>query len=699
MVAHRPRAFFLFTLLLSLFLVACFGGHKGGGGGNGGGGGGNGGGGGGNGGGNGGAAGGTVTIIQPTVSGAQVVASSTLDFEAKVKGGNGAGVSWGVQTGDTCTNNNGVSSLGTPGGSSALGTIPATTSNQALAMYTAPPASVLPGSGFITITITALQSPATTGPCLVVYVVATTNNLLFGNFVFRLRGFASSPSGFPFGIIGRFTVDGTGHVASGFEDVNIAQSNGSSAAFTKVAFTGTYNMDSPNHGTMTLTVTSPPWAGTPPANPPPTTMTFSFTLSLDGSFGGLIETDGSASPAYVGSGDFQFQVNSSKFTTANIVNFYTISLAGPAGAGASAVNKGFIGRVDLTATSATAGTIVSGVNSVGDDQSGTGEQTLTGTYTIDADASGHGALTVTGTVNTTNTLYTISFYIGMPRFFYALRTDNNAASGTPDGILLGTVNRLPATAPFTNTSLGSAAFEMLGISGGHASAAAGVFVGGAQIMPPSTTNGFLQGIVDLNDGGTVPNGPISINSAPPNLGTFTIAPIGRGTMSISLPTSNGNVTYNFVFYLNGQGGGFLLEQPASDGSNRGRSGSFFPQTVTSGGIGTFIASTEVATATSENGLAVLPLTVSGNSGNFQNGTEDLSKLGSAATLGASVSGTFTGTDANNRGTATITSGSLAGSGTAAFYVVANTEVIVIGSDGKNMDPQIILLTNTLPVNR
>ena len=166
-------------------------------------------------------------------------------------------------------------------------------------------------------------------------------------------------------------------------------------------------------------------------------------------------------------------------------------------------------------------------------------------------------------------------------------------------------------------------------------------------------------------------------------------------MSISLS----GVTYNFVFYLNGQGGGFLLEQPASDGSNRGRSGSFFPQTVTSGGIGTFIASTEVATAKTENALAVLPLAVSGSSGNFQNGTEDISKLGLAATLGASISGTFTATDANNRGTATITSGSLAASGTAAFYVVANTEVIVIGTDAANIEPQIILLTNSLPVNR
>src|SRR5690242_618599 len=102
MPAHRPRAPFLLVALLSVLIVGCFGGHGGGGGGgNGGGGGGGGNGGGGNGGGGG--TGGAVTIIQPTVQGALVVAGLTLNFEAKVKGGNGTGVSWGVQAGDTCT--------------------------------------------------------------------------------------------------------------------------------------------------------------------------------------------------------------------------------------------------------------------------------------------------------------------------------------------------------------------------------------------------------------------------------------------------------------------------------------------------------------------------------------------------------------------------------------------------------------------
>jgi hypothetical protein len=164
-----------------------------------------------------------------------------------------------------------------------------------------------------------------------------------------------------------------------------------------------------------------------------------------------------------------------------------------------------------------------------------------------------------------------------------------------------------------------------------------------------------------------------------------VAPIGRGTISISL----GGVTYNFIFYLKAQGVGFLLEQPASDGSNRGRSGSFFPQSVTRVGSGSFIASTEVATAASENGLAVLPVAVSGSSATL-NGTRYVSTLGSAATSGPAT-GTFALTDTNNnRGTFTLTSpDGIAGSATAAAYLVSDSELIGVGTDATNTEPQIL----------
>jgi hypothetical protein len=516
--------------------------------------------------------------------------------------------------------------------------------------------------------------------------VATRNNLFNLSFVFRLRGFSSS--GLPFGIIGRFFADGNGNVTNGLEDVNIAQADGSSVAFTKVAFTGSYNLDTSSHGVMTLTVTTPSWTATSPPNPPPTTMTFSFTLSLDGIFGGLIETDGAATPvAYVGSGDFQFQGNSKNFNTTRIVGSYVMSLAGTARVGASAVNEGLVGRLDLAASTSSTGTIAN--TSASDDQTG-GPTTLSGTYAIDDQTNGHGAFTLTG-----GATHAVSFYIGGPGRFYALRTDANLPGN--EAILLGVVRFMPPTAPFDNTSMGSAVFRMLGITGsnsangqGHASALVGKFVSGQRVG--SSTDGFLQGILDLNDGGSVPGSPPISFAGPngPNIASFTIAPTGRGTMSISL----GGVTYKFVLYLRTPGIGFLVEQAASDGSNRGRSGIFVPQNITAGKNGTFIASTEVATAKSEDGLAVLPL--SGNSGGFQNGTGYVSMFGSGV-QSSPLSGTFTVTDTmDNRGTVTATSGNIAGSGSAAFYVETDTEIIEVGTDATNMEPQIILLTNTLP---
>jgi hypothetical protein len=627
-----------------------------------------------------------VTITRPGVLSAQVVAGSTLSLQATVnQGDNGTGVNWGVQAGDTCSANGFTSNLGTQGGNASLGTVlPMNSANGTVVTYTPPnPAPAAPNNVF---TITALQSPSTTGPCIVVTVVATNNNLFSGSFVFRFRGFTSAS--LTFAIIGRLHADGVGSaglssgISAGLEDVNIAQADGSSMSFTKVAFTGGYNMDSPSHGTMKLTINSPaPWAAS--ASNPPLTMNFPFTLSLDGTFGGLIE--GSAGLAYVGSGDFQVQGPSKNFDVKRFFPSYVLSLEGPAGVGAAAVHKGLIGRLDLVATagSSTAGTITN--TSTGDDQTGTAPKTpLSGTYLIDDTVNGHGLFTIVGGANPH-----VSFYIIRPGVFYALRTDSNPASSNPDGILLGAVHSIGIDASgvpvnFDSTSLnGSLIFNLLGITtNGHASAAAGHFSG----MPGvTTTDGFLTGNLDLNDGGSIStNVPFSGLKA-----AFTIDSRGRGIMSIPV----GTVTYNFVFYARGAGRGFLLEQPASDTSNRGRSGGWLVQTsgpfAASGANGTYILSTAVVTALSVNSLAVLSLNGGAdNSGNF-NGTSYASVLGSSLTT-SFISGTFTVTDmTNGRGTITLTSGRLAGNSQAAFEVYDPANALLVGTDGTNTDPQII----------
>ena len=234
----------------------------------------------------------------------------------------------------------------------------------------------------------------------------------------------------------------------------------------------------------------------------------------------------------------------------------------------------------------------------------------------------------------------------------------------------------------------SAFFELQGINGGHSSAALGVFASGAQMG--STTNGLLQGIIDLNDAGVVPaNLPLSFPGAnAPNTASYTVASNGRGTIRVAL----GAVTYHFVFYLRNNGIGFLLEQPASDASSRARTGVFFPQNVTTTAGGTFIGGTGVTTAGSENAVAVLALAVASQAATFQNAPSDTSILGSGPQSGG-ISGTFTlanQANNNNRGTLAMSSGRLAGSGGGVFYITSDTEVFVLGTDPTNVEPQLIV---------
>jgi hypothetical protein len=167
-------------------------------------------------------------------------------------------------------------------------------------------------------------------------------------------------------------------------------------------------------------------------------------------------------------------------------------------------------------------------------------------------------------------------------------------------------------------------------------------------------------------------------------------------LSIFITNSAGTtVTYNFIFYLGSPGFGFLLEQTANDGSNRGRSGPFVQQTavlpVAASGInGTFTGGTDVATKASAKGAAVLALNGGADNSGIIDATEYFESPGMSPTS-APATGTFTVTDQNN-GRGTITApGVLLGSKDLAFYVVPPAEVVVVGIDSTNFEPQIITL--------
>ena len=591
------------------------------------------------------------------------------------------------------------------GGNSTVGTISSSNSAAgAFVTYTAPAAlPAAPDNNFVTITA---QQPGTKGaaagpatsPSILVYVVLTNIALISGDFteganmVFRLRGFVS-PSNVTYGIIGRFHVDGSGNITNGVEDVNIAQTDGSSLVYTEVPFTGSYNMDTSSHGSATLTVTSPPWNGNP-APTPPSTMTLAFTMDEDAFAGKIIEAD--AGGTYAGSGEFHFQNVNNIFNSTSISGSFVFSIAGPAGIGAAAVHKGVVGRVDLTTgMSATTGTITSGSS---DDESADPTQSLTGTYTLDGVTNDHGTITLAA-----GNAPTISFYVVNKKTLFALEIDPNAA-GSGKGILLGGFSTILVDANgkpinFDNNSLaGAFIFSGLGLTPliaangqGHASAVVGILYGTAG---GAAGAGTVNGIFDVNDGGTVA-GPLTIlgtNGQSP--GSFTITANGRGIVNISAGVPL--VTYQFVFYLGSLSYGVFLEQPASDSSKRGRSGELLGQTV---GVPitipattfTFISGTRTDTAASLNSVAVYQENGGANPPTFS-GPSDSSQVGGSPSLAVTDSGTLSITDqTNGRGTITATVGDVAGSKGAVFYVEDPAEVIIMGTDATFEEPQIFTL--------
>jgi len=208
--------------------------------------------------------------------------------------------------------------------------------------------------------------------------------------------------------------------------------------------------------------------------------------------------------------------------------------------------------------------------------------------------------------------------------------------------------------------------------------------------------GNLTGSMDINDGGAVFS-PSFTGATAPNTALFNIAANGRGTVAITIS----GVTYNFIFYARSTIQGFLLEQPASDMSNRGRSGGWLAQAVAppikaQGANGTYIVGTAVATVASRNTLAVLPLNGynngADNSGVF-NGTSYSVGFGSGTPPGLPVGGNFTVTNTTSgRGTISMFTGTLAGNNNTAFEVYDAADAILIGIDnGFNFEPQIISL--------
>jgi hypothetical protein len=417
-------------------------------------------------------------------------------------------------------------------------------------------------------------------------------------------------------------------------------------------------------------------------------MTFDFTLDMQALGGSFIEAE--TGGTYAGSGMLAYQSPLSVFNSTKISGSYVFNMATPIGTGSASVHKGVVGRLDfVTGGSSTTGTVAT--TSTFDDDTGNATQTVTsGTYTLDGTTADHGALSIT----TASGTFTSTFYaIGGSQAYLLSAAVDTAANN--EGVLLGGATKIEVDASgnpliFGNASLaGPYVLSALGetpstaANAGHSSAILGLISGTAG----ATGAGTIAGSVDVNDGGTVPAGPLALTGA-----TFTIASSGRGT--ISAPYNS--VTYSFVFYLIGPDHGLIQEQPAGDGTKRARNGEFLLQTANTpinlpATTFTFAGGTRTDTATSLNSDAVFQVNGTASPASLTS-TADTSELGNSPATDLAGTGTVTiSGSANGRGTISSTTGNIAGSGGAVVYLDDPAEIFLMGTDTSLSDPQIITM--------
>ena len=579
-----------------------------------------------------------------------------VNFIATItNGANGVGVNWTV---------NGIA-----GGSSTVGTItPSTTSGATQqAMYTAP-ASVPGTGGTITITATYAGAGGAQATATINLVANVDSNLPAGQYAFQTRGFTAA--GLPVGMVGTFTSNGTGGLSNVLIDTVTVNAGGNgnsgSTATSKVAWNGTYAMDTANHGLINLTLASN------------ASVQMNFGFVVIGGNGSLVELDPPLGSTAFGS--FSSASSSSFVLGSGGVNGpFVLRLDGPGAPGSGNISSAVIGQLTVaqTGSSTTAGTIT---GSFTDNHGNASSTVAPSTITMDADGSGHG--TVSLTLNGTNGSPTLSFYVSDSGKIYLIETDSNNEVQT--GMLRS--QTIPAGGFTTANALSSAMiFEAMGVyaNPGHASVIIGAF-------SPNTSGQITAGEYDASDGGTIPAGP------PVQLtGTFALtgpAP-GQGTLTL---TNGGTTIISFVFYLRQAGEAFILEQP-NGGVTERRVGQMGTQTEPVGGFTnatlngiTNTVGTQTTTAASVNGVAVVQF----GTGTYAGSSADGSALGQSPFIGGTSTGALNFTDSvRGRGTLTPTgTGSIFGAASVVFYAIDNTgAAILISVDPTILEPQIIIV--------
>ncbi len=494
-------------------------------------------------------------------------------------------------------------------------------------LYTAP--ALLPNPTTVTVQATSTAEPSQSGTALVT-LVSSLNSRFKGTYAFRFAGTDGGGAVYSAGI---FTSDGSGNISAGVEDVN--RSTGSQS----LAFTGSYNVQSDNRGTMTLISTSG-------------TSTYDIAIGSSGETL-FIEADLTGTR---GSGVID-KCDSTAFSNSAIVGPFVMGLIGSDQAGKR------VGAAALFVTDGASpnGSVTSGAVDVNDAGTHASSPTLSGTYGVAS--NGHGTMAVTvPTVGTFN----FSFYVVSASELFIVSTDPVSASNPRIGGLVVS----QAVNIYSNSSFnGNSVFNLAGLNSSSASV---VSVG--LLSTDGAGNLTSTSVFDENNAGTI----LSQQSL---AGTYAVQANGTATISI---TSSSSPASSFVLYTITSNKAFLLDTSSSNALSgllepqvKGNSGTFNAATIQ----GSFVtATTNNTNSASTNISGVLALDGSANI----TGTQDQSTP-SGNTSMQSVTATYT-VSSSGRGTMSVTSPAAT---SRVLYVINGSKFATIGIDNGDANSTVI----------
>ena len=581
----------------------------------------------------------TVTSAQGITlnpAAASVAAGSVTQFAASMNGAAATGATWEVN--------------GTAGGDSVHGTIDLSGN------YTAPLTPPPSGSTTITAVIGGSSGTATV-------TVVFSNASLSGDYAFSYTG--DDGSGF-LGVAGNFSANPVSGTLAGIEDIL----DGSGPVATQSSFSATFSMGPDGRGSVTLS-SGEVWQ-----------------IALASSEHALMINFNSGSNGVIATGSGTIDRQTTTGTVLAAGQRYVFQLAG---ADANGFAIGVAGSLSSAGNDTFAASPANVVD-VNDDLTATTNNTtddtsLTGTFSLPASSGSPGTLQLTSTTLTTVTGGTVSFdfYIVNANHLHLIETTGNSFL-TGDLFLAPTAGGAGYTASVLQK--GNYAFTMGGATQSPY-AAGGVFTSdGGGTNSTSTSGSITGGVFDNNNGGVHFQTGAAISSSGFTLDQTT------GRISSSITTKSGS--FDWVGYVTAPVDStnpnsvqvLLLETD----SNATASGTGFLQSSTSEPNGNFgFNLTGQATGSSageQDILAQLGISANGITGSLDQNNFATGQTAQGLNIQANQS-TIAATDANGRGTVTLTAASAAPFPLAYYVVDANT-VLMIETDSRRVMTGLML---------